>query len=323
MMKKSIKILISLVIITMILLVLIIFNKKQNVNKIYPSVVHIECKNDKTLTVGSGIVFESKDNILYIVTNYHVIKGYSRINVYDEDFNKEVAKIINYDEQNDIALLAIRNNLNVREANFDIKSKLKEKEEVYVLTSFRGKDSTYIVKNAIVSKLNDKIDLNNKKFNTIKLSYNVENGDSGSPVINKKGKVIGMVISKDKEVVHYAYALPIDFVLSKIKKLININPDQLSLGAVLTNSTNIELLKEYDIDSVNKKGVIILSLKEKYPLYEAGLRKGDLLVEFDNIPITNIEELKESISKHKKNDEVTIKYYRNSEIINTKIKLNR
>ena len=53
------------------------------------------------------------------------------------------------------------------------------------------------------------------------------------------------------------------------------------------------------------------------------LKKGDLLVEFDNMPITNIEELKESISKHKKNAEVTIKYCRNNEIINTKIKLNR
>ena len=322
-MKKTFKILISLIFIILIVLILILFNKKQNVNRIYPSVVHIECKNDKTLTVGSGIVFESKDNILYLVTNYHIIKGYSKISVYDEDFNKEIAKLINYDEQNDIAVLAIKNNLNVRKANFDLNGSISKKEEVYVLTSFRGKDSSYILKNAIVDKVNYKISINNQKFNTIRLSYDVENGDSGSPVINKKGKVIGMIISKDKDIVHYANALPIEFVLEETEKLLNINYEQLNLGAVMTDSTNSKLLREYDIDSMDKKGVVILNLKEKYPLYEAGLKKGDLLVELDSITITNIDDLKKVLNMHKKNDSVILKYYRDNQLMETNIKLNR
>ena len=322
-MKKTFKILISLIFIILIILVLFLFNKKQNVNRIYPSVVHIECKNDKTLTVGSGIVFELKDNILYLVTNYHIIKGYSKINVYDEDFNKEIAKLINYDEQNDIAVLAIKNNLNVRKANLDLNGSISKKEKVYVLTSFRGKDSSYILKNAIVDKLNDKISINNQKFNTIRLSYDVENGDSGSPVINKKGRVIGMIIAKDKDIIHYANALPIKFVLDKTKKLLNMNYEQLNLGAVMTDSTNSELLREYNIDSTDKKGVVILNLKEKYPLYEAGLKKGDLLVELDSITITNIDDLKKVLNMHKKNDSVILKYYRDNQLMETNIKLNR
>ena len=161
------------------------------------------------------------------------------------------------------------------------------------------------------------------KFNTIKLSYNVENGDSGSPVINKKGKVIGMIISKDKDNVHYANALPIEFVLEETEKLLNINYEQLNLGAVMTDSTNSELLREYNIDSTDKKGVVILNLKEKYPLYKAGLKKGDLLVEFDNIAITNIDDLKKVLNMHKKNDSVILKYYRDNQLMETNIKLNR
>ena len=322
-MKKKLKFIITLIIIILVISIYIMFNKKQNINKIYPSVVHLKCENDKTTTVGSGIVYESKENLLYIVTNYHIVKGYSKVKVYDEDFNKESATILNYDEKNDIAILTIKNSLNVKKANFDLKNKIKENEKVYVFTSFRGKNESYIVKDAVVTKVNKKIEINNKKISTIKLSYEVEKGDSGSPVISKKGKVIGMIFLKDKNVSNYGYAIPINKVLKNIEKLVNQKSNELSLGALMTNSTNTELLKEYNIDYPNNKGVIVLSLKKKYPLYNSGLEKGDLIVEFDNVLVEHIDMLQKQVNKHKKNDVVSIKYYRSNNLIETKLKLTK
>ena len=322
-MKNKIKILITIILIITVILVFITFNKKQNVNKIYPSVVHLKCKNDKTSTVGSGIVYEEKNNFLYVVTNYHIIKGYSNIVAYDSDFNKETAKIINYDEEKDIAVLSIKRGLNVKKASFDFNVKLKNKEDVYVLTSFQNKDSSYIVKDAIVAKTNEKIKLDDKNFDVIKLSYNIENGDSGSPVINKNGKVIGMIFLRDKNVLHYGYAMPINFVMKQVKKLINNISNGLNLGALMTNSSNKELLKEYKIESPAFKGVVILSVKRNYPLYNSGIKKGDLIVSFDNQTIENVDDLQKSLEKHKIDDEVNIKYYRDGNLIESNIKLSK
>ena len=98
-MKSKIKSLVIVILIFLMVLIFISFNRKQNVNKLFPSVVHIESKNDKTTTVGSGIVYEFNSNNLYIITNYHIVKGYSIINIYDKDLNQERAKLINFDEE--------------------------------------------------------------------------------------------------------------------------------------------------------------------------------------------------------------------------------
>ena len=322
-MRKKLRLISILFIVLLTVFVLIVFNRKQNVNKIYPSVVHIECKNDRTTTIGSGIVYNSKDGLLYIVTNYHIIEGYSKINIYDEDFNKEKASLIGYDEEDDIAILTINNKLNVKKASFDLDVKIKKGDKAYILTSFKDKGTSYVVKESKVVQTNLKIDLGIKEFTTIKLEYDVENGDSGSPVLNKKGKVIGMLFLKEKDDSNYGYAIPIEDVLIKVKEIINNKSNSLNLGALMTNSTNIELLREYNIDEKSQKGVVILSIKKNYPLYNSKLDVGDLIVEFDNKQVDEVTDLEKYLKKHKKNDEVSIKYYRNERLIETKVKLTK
>ena len=299
----------------------IIFNLRQNVNKVYPSVVHIECKNKATTTIGSGIVFDTKFGKHYIVTNYHVIKGYVNINIYDEKLNKEKATILNYDEEKDIAVLSIDSNLKVKKATFDINRKLINDEKVYILTSFIGSDKSYISKDATVKEADKKLKVNNTELSTIELKYDIEKGDSGSPLIDKNGKVIGMIFLKDKSKDNVGYALPISFIFENIENL-DKKQENINLGAAMTSSTNKELLEEYDIN-VLKDGVVILSLKKDYPLFNAGLKKGDLIVKFNGANIKNIADLKNEIKKVKKNHTVKIEYYRNDKKVKTNIKLNK
>lgn len=321
-MRKKLRIIITLILAISIVFIFLTFNKKKNINKIYPPVVHLECKNDKTTTVGSGIVYNEKNNKYYIVTSYHIIKGYANVFVYDERLNKEKAIIINYDDKNDIAILAVNKSLDVKKATFDTSGKILESDEVYILTSFIGKDKSYIVKDAIISKLKEKINLNNQNLETLKLSYDIENGDSGSPVINKKGKVIGMIFLKDKDTLNYGYALPINHILNVVKKLEKGN-NSLNLGALMTNSSNKKLLEEYKIKDISNKGVVILSLKKNYPLYNSGLEKGDIIVSLNNSVINNVDDLKNTLKEIEINQEVKISYYRNYELIHKTIKLDK
>ena len=319
-MKKKLRLILLFLLLLLIVFVVLLFNNKQNVNIIYPSVVHIECKNEKTTAVGSGIVYNIKEGNQYIVTNYHIIKGYSQIYVYDQELNFEKAKLLNYDEDSDIAILIIKNSLNTKKAIFDEKAKLEKNEEVYILTSDIGNNKTYIIKDAIVESTKENIVLNDKTKNCIKLSYDIESGDSGSPVINKKGKVVGMIFLKDTSILHYGYAIPVSYVLKEIDNL-KLKRNRINVGAMFTNSTNIELLNEYNISINNIEGVVILSLINGYPLYNAGLQKGDVITKFNNVEIINVNTLKEEIKKLNKNDIVNIEYYRNNNLTKTIIKL--
>ena len=82
-MKKYIKQVVIVIIIILILLGYVVFNKKENVNNVYPSVVHLECKNEKTTSIGSGIVYNTKNGNHYIVTSYHIIYLHEHINFYN------------------------------------------------------------------------------------------------------------------------------------------------------------------------------------------------------------------------------------------------
>ena len=264
-MKKYIKQIISLIIIVLIIIGYVIFNKKQNVNKVYPSVVRIECKNDKTTTIGSGIVYDIRNSNYYIVTSYHIIKGYSIINVQDENLNTKTATILNYDEDNDIAILLVDEKLAVKKATFDLNKKLKKEDNVYIFTSYMDENNSYIIKEGTIFSEKENIKLNNISFNTIVINTNIEKGDSGSPLIDTKGKVIGMMFLKDKENENIGYALPIDFIFEKIEKLEKRN-NNINLGALMTSSDNKSLIDEYGIELSDNKGVVLLSVKIDYPL---------------------------------------------------------
>lgn len=320
-MNNKIRLIVVIILVIIMIFIISTFIKKQNVNIIYPSVVHIECRNDKTISSGSGIVYDIKKGKQYIVTNYHIVKGYSKIYVQDEDLNEEQAILLNFNEEADVAILYINNKLNTKKAQFKYNSILSKGDNVYVLTSALDKNKTYIIKNALISDFEEEIEFDNLKFKVIKLSYNIESGDSGSPVIDKTGKVIGMVTLKDKEVLNYGYALYINNVLNEIKNLEKKN-NKINLGAIMTNSSNTKLLEEYDIKVPAIEGVTILSVKKNYPLDISKIKKGDIIVKFNNIEIKNVDDLKNELEKLAKNAIVNIEYYRDSELKKTMIKLN-
>ena len=321
-MKKYIKQILVLIILVLILTGYITFNRKQNVNKVYPSVVHLECKNEKTTSIGSGIIYDTKNGNHYVVTSYHIIKGYTNINVYDDKLDVKKATILNFDENSDIALLLVNEKLAVKKATFNLNKKLKKGEQVYILTSFMDENNSYIIKNGKILKERQNIKLDKILFNSIVINSDIEKGDSGSPLIDTKGKVIGMIFLKDKDKKHKGYALPINFVLKEVEKL-ETKKNNLNLGALMTSTDNKALIEEYSINVPEKLGVVILSIKKDYPLYNSGLKKGDLIVKFNNKEIKNIDDLKKEVQILKLNSKVLVEYYRNNKLEKVTIKLNK
>lgn len=194
------------------------------IEELLPSVVDIYCtyKNGGE-GFSSGTVF-SKDG--YIVTNFHVIKDCKNIAVYISNSSQLNASVIYTSENHDIALLKIDSNY-LKVPNFGNSSTLKIGEEVIAIGSPFGLSST-VTKGIISARrdlLNEKLQLSDKSFITISIPNAIQHdaalnpGNSGGPLFNSKGEVIGInelgfsISGSDSGL---NVAIPIDLIFSEI-----------------------------------------------------------------------------------------------------------
>ena len=276
------------------LLTVLIFNKNNSLNNIYDSVVYVESIDEETIKSGSGFVYKVEDNKNYIVTSYHVIEGYNDIYVYNNDKEKIKANILNYDEYTDIAILTIEDSLRLKELSIGNSDSINTNDKIYVVGTPIDIKNINTINEGIISFIDKEITIitthGSSNLEAIEVSVEVDYGNSGGPLLNKTGKAIGMMFIKegDKDI---GYALPINFVMDIVEKLENNELNRPNLGAVMCNTTNSDLLNEYGINVDDVKGVVILTLKERYSLDNAGLKKGDIITRLDEKEIINVIEM--------------------------------
>lgn len=303
-MKKRIIYIFILILIVLFCFITYKIINKNYIERIYNSLVYIECVDDNSINSGSGFVYKIEDNKDYILTNYHVIAGYFDIYLYNINKKKVKAKLVNYDDNNDIAILVIDDVLDLKVANIDKYSKVRPRDKVFTASFPLGIDNSGINSGSVIELRNI-----GHNFKVIETSANIDFGSSGGALLNSNGKVIGMISLKDN---NNSFSIPIDFVMNIVEKLENKRLNNINLGAVFTNITNIELLQENDIEIVDINGVVIVKLDENGLLFKNSLKKGDIITKFNDVDINNVNDLKEEISNHKKGDVVSIEYYRSN-----------
>ncbi|MBR6690875.1 MAG: serine protease [Bacilli bacterium] len=291
------------------LITVLILNKKDN---IYNSVVYIESIDETTIRSGSGFVYKIEDGINYVVTSYHVIEGYTDVYVYNNEKEKVKADILNYDEYTDIAVLTIKDVLKLKEISIGNSDKVNVNDKIYVIgTPLDISNINTKVAGTILS-VNKKITIEtthgSSNLNVIEVNAKVDDGNSGSPLLNSINEVIGMMFIKENDEV--SYALPINFVMDIAEKLESKELNRPNLGAVMCNTTNTDLLNEYGINTNHDYGVVLLEVNSLSVLDNAKLQKGDVITKFDNKKITNVNQLREELYKNKIGDKIEIEYYR-------------
>lgn len=193
------------------------------IDSIYESLVYIESSDEETIKSGSGFVYKTEKNKNYIITNYHVIEGYDDIYVYNTNKKKAKASIINYDQENDIALISINNDLGLKKITLGNSDKVKIGEDVFVVGTPLNIDYISTLSKGSISYIDRKITIKTSygfnSFSAIQIDARVEEGNSGGPVLNKLGKVIGMMFVKEKNIDGIGFALPINFVMDVVENL--------------------------------------------------------------------------------------------------------
>lgn len=305
---------------------------KTAINNVYESVVYISVSTNAGISAsGSGFVYKKDDKYGYILTNYHVIKGGNRFLVTFTDNTEISATLVSGDEYYDIAILKIDADKVKKIATLGNSSNLELGDTVFTIGAPFGKNYMGTITKGIVSGINRMISLENSNntylAEVIQTDASVNTGNSGGPICNIKGEVIGITSSKlvGSGIEGMGFAIPINSIIPIIDSIENGKKiERPYLGIQLVDLTNTFMLQYYYnikiSDDVNF-GAVISYIEKGKTADNAGLIIGDVIVSMDEEKVEDVQHFKYMLYKHSIGDKVKIKYYRNNQILETTIEL--
>lgn len=299
-----------------------------------PSVVSI--KNNKVVTtwagefnqegLGSGVIFKVDDQKVYIISNAHVVEGATTLTVTFLGNSKVPANIVGYDTITDIAVVAV----DKADIPADIVGQIKpatlgdnDKLRVGDLAVAIGTpiDEAYenTVTVGVVSALDREISLTDQKLNLIQTDAAINPGNSGGALVGPTGEVVGINTIKlvDSEIEGMGFAIPINDVKPIVEELMTTGSIARPVLGIVGENLTEELGNYWDIPV----GIMVVQVQPGTSADVAGIKQGDVILEFDGQRISTMEELKELLLDRKVGDQVKVKVVRGSQKLTLDVKL--
>ena len=248
---------------------------EKNIN----SVVSISTLNDDddSVALGSGFII---DNEGYIVTNNHVIDKAKTINVILNNSKNYEAKIVGYDEKTDIALIKIEINKNLKPVIFGDSDNIRVGDWILAIGNPFGLGSS--VTAGIISAKSRDID--SGSYNDfIQTDASINQGNSGGPMFNMQGEVIGMntsIFSTTGNSMGIGFATPSNNIVWVVDQLKNYG--EVNRGWIGIKMQPNELEEINDDNLSIKKGILVLGITENSPAQKAGIIAGDIIIKINN-----------------------------------------
>lgn len=255
--------------------------------------------------IGSGFIINEEG---YILTNYHVIEDANVVTVTLSDGRDVSAKVVNYDENQDVAMIKITEEGITVPGVVELgdSSILKPGEEVLAIGTPLSKEFNQTLTGGYVSAVNRTVETSTGvQVNLIQTDAAINPGNSGGPLINTKGEVIGINTLKitDTDVEGIGFAIPINEVKDRIDAL---SKPILNLGVAI-REIDETLAKQYNME----EGLYVVQITEFSPAEKAGIVAGDIIVKFDGQKIKTFDELKAIRDTKSAGDTVEIEVIRN------------
>ena len=305
---------------------------KNAISNVYESAVYIEVSSDRGIaSSGSGFVYKTDNKNGYILTNYHVIQGGKKYIVTFSNGEEVEASLVSGDEYYDIAVLKVNKDKIKKVATLGDSSKLELGDTVFTVGAPLGKEYMGTITKGIVSGTNRmvSVELSSGSYlmEVIQTDASINSGNSGGPICNIKGEVIGITSSKliGSGVEGMGFAIPINAVnniIGNIESGTTIERPYLGVQLVdLTNTFALQYYYNIRISNDVEFGAVLSYVEENMPADKAGLKVGDVIVEIDGKKVEDVSYFKYELYKHKVGDKVKVKYYRENKLEETTIEL--
>jgi serine protease Do len=277
-------------------------------------------QQEKYSSLGSGFIIDNKG---IIVTNAHVIQDADEIEVTFSNGIILSAEIIGKDPKTDIAVLKVipQPDQKLLALEFGDSDKLRVGEWVVAIGNPFGLGGT--VTAGIVSAKNRDIRAG-PYDNFIQTDAAINKGNSGGPLFNTNGQVVGInsaIISTTGGSVGIGFAIPSKTAISIVEQLLEFGETKRGWLGVRIQDVTEDIASSLGLDE--PKGALVVAVDEKSPARNAGIKSGDVIIEFNNIPVNVMRKLPRIVAETKVGSKVEVKIWRNNRSINKYVVVER
>ena len=271
----------------------------------------------KAYALGSGFIIDSSG---IIVTNNHVIKGAEDILVRIEGGQEYEAKVIGADPLSDLAVLKIESKEKLTPVKFGNSDKARIGDWVIAIGNPLGLSGT--VTSGIISARNRDIGMNRYE-DFIQTDASINQGNSGGPLFNMNGDVIGIntaILGREGNI-GIGFSIPSNNAKIVIDQLIKYGETKRGWLGVRIQFVTKEIA---DVEKLDKpRGALVVSVAEGSPSEKGGIKGGDIILEFDGKLINEMKELPLIVAQTEVGKTVEVKIWRSQREVIKKIILGR
>ncbi len=308
------------------------------VEEAMPSVVSIVCTgsvegysvfgqryNQEVTTGGTGFIVGQNDSELLLATNCHVVEDSTAIQVTFNDGSTAQAVVKGSDAQADLAVIAI----SLKDIKSDTLAAIKvavlgDSDDVKVgqmaiaIGNARGMGQSVTV--GYISAKDRQLDMPDEKtgetktMNFLQTDAAINGGNSGGPLLNANGEVVGISSAKisDTQVEGMCFAIPISSAIPIINDLMNretLTDDEKGYMGVTLQNISSDAVKMYGVPD----GVYVSDVKDNGPADKAGIEDGDIIVAINDTAVNSSTAAVDKVTSMRAGTEVTVKLYRQNE----------
>lgn len=277
--------------------------------KVNPAVVTVLGRQGPAYSVGTGVIF-TEDG--YLVTNYHVISGCSACLVWVTDSygvdTEYEAQLVGYDENNDLAVLKI-DAVGLPVAEFGVSDDLQVGDQVYAIGNPLGLELRNTLTDGLVSAIDRDVDVDGVTMTLIQTNAALNSGNSGGPLINQYGQVVGIntikMMSGEDTIEGLGFAIPTSLAVRWVNEMIQYGEIQPQPVLGLTINRVPETLPDGAL------GLEIMEVTEGLSGDSAGILVGDYIVSFNGQAVSSTEEILTIRRQLQVGDLVPVRIWRN------------
>ena len=272
----------------------------------------------KASSLGSGFIIKEEG---IVITNNHVIANAEDIliRVGDKEYNAEV---IGADPYMDLAVLKMKTKDKFKTVSFGDSNKARVGDWVVAIGNPFGLGGT--VTSGIISARNRQIGLTRYE-DFIQTDASINQGNSGGPLFNLKGEVIGVntaiIAPGQSGSIGIGFAIPSNAASNVIDQLIKFGETKRGWLGVRIQEVTKEIA---DVEKLKKpEGALVASVGQGSPAEKAGIKAGDIILEFDGKKINIMKKLPNVVASTEVGRSVELKIWRNKKLISKRLTLGR
>lgn len=304
------------------------------VEKIYDAVVVVSTySNDRYIASGTGFVYKKDGNNYYLLTNYHVIEDGNHVTVTFTDGSVVETEIVGFDKYQDIAVLSIESKEDYKVAEIGNNEETRVGDTTFAVGAPLDNAYSWTVTRGIISGKDRMVEVSLDSSNTsdyvmktLQTDAAINSGNSGGPLCNANGEVIGITSLKlvSNGVEGMGFAIPIEDAISKAEGIINGDiSDYPYLGVSMLDFANAYYTQYYSIirNSNLDSGVIVTSVEKNSPAAKGGIEANDIIISIEGKEVSSTAYLKYYLYQYNIGDTIKIVVYRDGKEVTLNITL--